>query len=340
MMNFKLRLSALAAAGVLLAAPGLAEAAQKVSVYDFNRAETDMTMGHYAKDGAFGKFLNLRKPAPVEDHKVARLNRDTLYSFAIFDLSQPVTIIKPPTGGRYQSMQIIDEDQYTRDVEYGAGEFTYSEKAIGTRYICVVFRTFADAEDPADIKAANALQDKIAFRQKSAGKFEVPAWDTATLKKLRDAINVLASTVPNAKGMFGDKSEVNPIAHLLGTAYGWGGLPEKDALYLNEVPKNNDGKTPYVLTLPKAVPVDGFFSVTIYNAKGFLQKNPYNAYSINNVTGKRNPDGTMTIRFGGDPKAANYLPIFPGWNYTVRMYRPKKEVLDGSWTFPKPEGVK
>ena len=40
---------------------------------------------------------------------------------------------------------------------------------------------------------------------------------------------------------------------------------------------------------------------------------------------------------GGDPKADNYLEIMDGWNYLVRLYQPKKEILDGSWTFPSPQ---
>ena len=31
------------------------------------------------------------------------------------------------------------------------------------------------------------------------------------------------------------------------------------------------------------------------------------------------------------------LPITDGWNYIVRLYRPRPEVLDGSWTFPSIE---
>ena len=39
-------------------------------------------------------------------------------------------------------------------------------------------------------------------------------------------------------------------------------------------------------------------------------------------------------------KIANCLPIMKGWNYTVRLYRPRAEILNGSWTFPEPEPVK
>ena len=31
------------------------------------------------------------------------------------------------------------------------------------------------------------------------------------------------------------------------------------------------------------------------------------------------------------------LPIVEGWNYTVRLYRPRAEILDGSWKCPEPQ---
>ena len=98
--------------------------------------------------------------------------------------------------------------------------------------------------------------------------------------------------------MFGDKSKLNPINHLLGTAYGWGGNPEEAAIYMNVVPEDNDGNTPYTLTIAEKVPVDGFTSITVYNSKGYLEKNSLDAYSINNVTAQKNQDGTVTIHFG------------------------------------------
>ena len=225
-------------------------------------------------------------------------------------------------------------------VEHGSGACTLDRETIGTRYVIVVFRTFVDANDPSDIKAANALQDKLAVKQASIGSFEIPEWDEASLGKVHDAVNILASTKADASGMFGDKSKLNPIDHLLGTAFGWGGKPEEAAVYVNVVPQENDGKTAYTLTVSEKVPVDGFVSITVYNSKGFMEKNDLDANSINNVTAKKNEDGSVTIHFGGDPDNPNYLPITPGWNYIVRMYQPRTEILDGSWKFPDPKPVK
>ena len=122
---------------------------------------------------------------------------------------------------------------------------------------------------------------------------------------------------------------------LIGAASAWGGNPEKDALYLNVVPPRNDGKTVYAVSV-KDVPVDGFWSISLYNAQGYFQKNPLNAYSLNSITAKKDADGSVAVRFGGcDGKTANCLPIMAGWNYMVRLYRPRAEILSGSWKFPE-----
>jgi hypothetical protein len=51
-------------------------------------------------------------------------------------------------------------------------------------------------------------------------------------------------------------------------------------------------------------------------------------------------DGKVTIQFGGCGNASvNCIPIVPGWNYTVRLYRSRKEILDGARTFPEAQPI-
>ena len=170
------------------------------------------------------------------------------------------------------------------------------------------------------------------------GKFEVSDWSQDEVERMRATINVVASVAMDTSGMFGKKEELDPVYWMLGAALGWGGLPAEAATYVNVVTEKNDGKTPYTLTV-KDVPVDAFWSVTLYDDKGWMPVNKYNAYSFNNVTAKKDKDGSITIHFGGDPKADNFLPIVPGWNYIVRMYKPGPEILNGTWVFPNPEPV-
>jgi hypothetical protein len=77
---------------------------------------------------------------------------------------------------------------------------------------------------------------------------------------------------------------------VIATASAWGLNPDKDAIYLNVTPKQNDGKTVYTLTV-KNVPVDGFWSISVYNAQGYFEPNEHDAYTLNNLTAKKNGDG-------------------------------------------------
>jgi hypothetical protein len=317
-------------------------AAVPVTPENFVRAESDRYLGNLVKEGGIGKLFHRRAPAAIDNQTVIRLNRDTLYSSGVFDLDAgPVTITLPDAGKRFMSMHAIDEDEYTTEVAYGAGARTFTKDKVGTRYLVVAIRTLVNPDDPKDLEAVHALQDAIKVDGPGGpGKFEVPNWDEASRKTARDGLIMLATTLPDTKGMFGPRGGVDPVRHLIGAASAWGGNPEKDALYLNVVPGRNDGKTVYRLNV-KDVPVDGFWSISVYNAKGYFEPNPLNAYTLNKITAKPGADGSIAVQFGGcDGKVDNCLPTPPGWNYLVRLYRPRPEILDGSWTFPEPQAVK
>jgi len=327
----KLTLLVIALCGLAIAP---AYAAEPVTPDNFNRAETDFMFKKKVDDGYFGKIGHVREPVSIDNQIVIRMNRDTLYSFGVFDLTQPVTIVKPDTGKRFQSMVVINEDHYIKQVAYDPGDYVLTREKIGTRYVQVAFRTLVDPNNAEDVKAVHAIQDKIVVKQAAPGRLEIPDWDEASRKRVGDGLKLMGSTLSDSKRMFGDVEDVDPVRHMIGTAGGFGGNPESDAIYLNVFPTKNDGSTPYGLKV-NDVPVEGFWSVSVYNADGYFQKNEANAYSFNIITARKDSDGGVTIHFGGDPKQSNYIPITKGWNYTARLYRPRKEILDGSWKFPE-----
>jgi hypothetical protein len=54
------------------------------------------------------------------------------------------------------------------------------------------------------------------------------------------------------------------------------------------------------------------------------------------VTAQKEADGSVNLQFGGcDGKVRNCLPITKGWNYLVRLYRPRASILNGEWKFPE-----
>jgi hypothetical protein len=287
-----------------------------VNISNFNRVETDLDFGRTVKAGGFGKLSHNREMAPIDDQIVVRMNRDTLYSGSIFDLEAgPVTITLPDTGKRFMSMLAVSEDAFSPEVVYAPGHHTFTKENVGTRYVGIIIRTLANPQGLGDMKADHALQDAIKVEQARVGTFEVPNWDATSQDKAREALKALDSLGGASVKAYGTKSEVDPVDHLIEAAAGWGGNPSGAAIYLFLTPKENDGKTVYTLTV-KDVPVDRFWSISVYNAEGFFVKNDLDAYSLNNLTMKSNPDGSSTVQFGGCQKStANCLPTMPGWNY-------------------------
>ena len=321
-----------------LCAPSMAFA-EAVTVDNFVRAESDHMFRANIKafQVRFGEFTHLREPTTQDNQPVIRMNQDTLYSGTLLDLSKPVTISLPKVGGRYMSMHVISQDHYCF-VEAKPGTYTLTEDNVGTRFAFISMRTFYDAADFDDLAKAHAAQDKIEISGGGEGPFEAPDWDVEQLAVARKALNDLAVLGFDTTYAFGSKEEVRPIDHLVGAAAGWGGLPVTAAMYLLDSVAANDGRTPHTVTV-RDVPVDAFWSITIYNADGYLEANDLGRNSLNNFSAKPNDDGSYTIHFGGNPRSENYLPITKGWNYAIRLYQPREDILNGTWNFPEIEPV-
>jgi len=206
---------------------------------------------------------------------------------------------------------------------------------MGTRYAGVAVRVLVDSRNKDELQQLHSLQDAIKVTQQNPGTFQIPNWDEASRKEVQAALLQLGTTISDTRRMYGaNESQVDPVRHVIGSAMLWGGAPEKDALYLPITPERNDGMTIYKLIV-RGVPVDGFWSLTVYNREGYIEPNMYGAYSVNTYTAVKGPDGSVAVQFGGcDGKIPNCLPIMSGWNYTVRLFRPRPEILDGRWKFP------
>ena len=309
-----------------------------VNVLNFVTAQTAMQFDTYQKKaGGVNKVLSIREPAPIANQTTIRLNRDTLYSFSVIDISEGATVTLPEADSRYMSMMVVNEQEYINAVYTKPGQYQLTPKEFGSDHVWVVIRTLVDSNSAEDIKKVNALQDLIKVQAKSAKPFTMPDYDMASYKATLKSLLELGSNVPDSKGWFGSKADTTPIAHLIGAAVGFGGLPENQAYYLNVNPKLPVGE--YFFTA-KDVPVKAFWSVSLYNEEGYFQKNPQNAYNFNSVNAKKNSDGSITIHFGGcDDGRVNCLPIMEGWNYGIRMYEPEKAILDGDYVFPTVQPV-
>lgn len=282
--------------------------------------------------GGINRFEHNRAPASVTKQTVIRMNRDTLYSFAVVDLSGGATLTLPDAGQRYLSVMVVNEDHYVNQVFHDAGRYELTAEEFESEYVVIAARTLVDPQDPVGLAAVAAVQDQLVLEAVSARPFVMPEYEADSLDRTREALLGLASDMSSFEATFGPKGDVNPVHHLIGTAAGWGGLPDAEAVYIGVSPGLPVGE--YELTVGADVPVDGFWSISVYNAEGYFEPNERGAYSVNNITAAPNVDGSVTVRFGGGDPERNSLPITDGWNYLVRLYRPRPEILTGAWTFP------
>jgi hypothetical protein len=105
-----------------------------------------------------------------------------------------------------------------------------------------------------------------------------------------------------------------------------------------------NGANCYTVTFAKdqTPPVDGFWSLTLYNEHHFFVPNDIGRYSLGtkNKTLTYNPDGSSTLYVQADPppeaQRSNWLPAPKNADFSlyVRAYAGKAAILDGSWTPP------
>jgi hypothetical protein len=310
----------------------------QVNVDNFRAAETArMIENHLSVAGDVNKWFHFREPTSIEHQPVIRMNRDTLYSSDLVDISAGATLTLPDAEGRYMSVMVVNEDHYINRVYSGAGTYELTVEDHGTSFVALAARTFVDSEDRADVARVNSLQDQLIVEAASARPYSHPYSDESSLNATRDALSELGQGLTDTARMFGKKSDVEPTRHLIGTAQAWGGLPESEAYYSLETEQRQVGD--YTLTLTD-VPVDAFWSVTVYNRDGYFEPNPFNSFSVNSVTADAEPDGSIVLNLTPDGAGMkNHLYVMDGWNYALRLYRPRPKVIDKTWMPPTPHRV-
>ncbi|MBW8376188.1 DUF1254 domain-containing protein [Stenotrophomonas sp.] len=114
---------------------------------------------------------------------------------------------------------------------------------------------------------------------------------------------------------------------------------------LDDAGQRLEGSSRYTVTFPagQLPPVQGFWSLTLYNQHHFFSPNAIERYSVGtkNKTLIANPDGSLTIYVQADAPSdplqkANWLPAPEGEAFSlyIRAYWPQPAVTDGSWTPP------
>jgi hypothetical protein len=297
------------------------------------RAETDRQFHEVAKiAGGVNRFFHFRGVTPLDKQNVVRMNRDTLYSMAVVDTSKGATITVPELPkGRYVSVYLVDNDHYCPFVIYtsGAHELPADTKYLGVGVRIQVF----DPKDADELALVNALQDQFMITARSSDPLPEFKWDRQSLQALTSQYERESARYSSWEGMMGPRGKVNERTRHIAAAAAWGLFPEWDATYLNY----SGGHDPEVChQATYQVPEnDAFWSITVYGGDGYMMSD-HNIVNSSNVV--LNADGTFTVRFGtkeacGD--VPNRVDVSEGWNFLMRVYRPGKSILDGTYKLPE-----
>ena len=199
-----------------------------VNVDNFVVAETHRMLAAIQDDvGGVNVFRHNREPAPIDAQTVIRMNRDTLYSYAIADLAEPVWLTLPEAGQRYRSVMVVNEHHFINVILHEAGRHRLTQQECGSRYVLLAVRTLVDPGDPDDIAEVGRLQDQTLLESGAAQPFVAP--DYENFDAIREALLTLAAGLPDFRHAFGRREDVAPVRHLIGTAAAWGGLPASEA---------------------------------------------------------------------------------------------------------------
>lgn len=305
-----------------------------------------------------GKLIHLRNVTSIvssEQTQAVRMNRDTLYSYGVFDLTSPVKFELPVSAGLYMSFQAIDEEHFTLAFIYPHNSkttkiiFTYNqnitnnhdsiEVASKTRYMYIIIRILVNPYNRADLQRGHVQQNLIKLTQAGLGEFLIPNWNKASIVNLQAALTRLADYIKPGTSLTAYRGQIDPTVQLIGVATLWGGIPLEYAYYQLFYPPELDlNSVGFYIRVRKSVPIKptGFWSITVYNSNDRLEFNPYDSYSHNSLTAKPEADGSYFIYFSAVKREnmTNWIFIFPGWNYMVRIYEPEDVIINNEWSFP------
>ena len=212
-----------------------------VTLENYKVAESDFAFGGTVKLGGENKLIHLPvKEFDLSKQVVVRMNQDTVYSGAVVDVSKGASISLPKTDGRYMSAQITQNDHYVNDVFIGAGTYQI-ESDTESDFVMVSVRTESDLNDPADAEKVVALQQAIKLNVEGDKVFKQPDYNMDQLVKLRVKLANEALALDSLNNMQGARGTVDEHLHLLGTAAGWGLLPDANARYIGYVQEGGDG---------------------------------------------------------------------------------------------------
>ncbi len=315
-----------------------------VTVTDKNFIHADSTRAYLKELAQANNKVNFIRPNRVfpntDNQDVIRMNSDTLYTKFILDVKGGATVTTKPYDG-YQNIMVLDPNHSEITTLTGNGTIKLDETMLTEgHHAFIIIRTGLQRDLPEKemFEKAHKAQDNISITYNASEpyipsvNYDLTTLDTVKYKILNAFIKHPIKDV--IKNGFGTTKTRDPEAAKVVIAIGWGGLSGTNAVYSSF----NSTKERCSVTLDKPdlnYDKKGFFSVTVYNADGYIATMDY---ALNSDDMVPNKDGTFTINFlaSGEPikegeKNILRTPRGKIWTGILRAYYPKDKDKTFAW---------
>ncbi len=332
-------------------------------LWDFIHTEISHTVNYVVERVGWNKFLHVPNVTQHEDKFVVRPNSDTLYSMGMLNVADGYVAIQLPETDRYMSMMIYEYDHYLADdgvinneerpiiiVKKGNTMPGIENARIVTveqDVVSVLIRTLLLGQE--DLDKAREIQQSATIDKvgtDNGNELLEPALTPDKLGEMRQFFRDRTGEV-SWDEMYVTRSQPIEIINLAQGVYeGAGALPPSEAKY-ESIFKDTEGNAlnsgvEYSLTVPADIPVEHFWSITVYDNDGLLIPNERRTYSANSKISMPNADGSYTVDFGNcENNVLNCIPTDDSdWNMTWRYYGPKGAIADNTWIHIQPVAMK
>ncbi len=186
----------------------------------------------------------------------------------------------------------VDEGHFINRVLHDPGTYELTADQLGSPYV-VLAGTHAGR--PARPRRPGG-RDRSAGPARPGGPshrpFVPPEYDAASLKRTREALLSLASDLTSFESSFGRREDVDPVHHLDRRGGGMGRTARRGG-HLRRGLAGPAGRRVRAQRRPD-VPVDGFWSISVYNAEGYFEPNEREASTASTTSPpSTNDDGSV-----------------------------------------------
>lgn len=309
-----------------------------MTVQEYINEEGYWFADNFARNFKLGlsNFHHFNKLSDKDTRWVVSPSIDHLYSMAVVDTSKPFSVVLPKNNDKLVTLHIQDMNHTQPFYKVGAGTYEFTPEMFDTKYVLIGLRFATDGTDANLEQISKEIMPEAKIIGGGTDLKGLPHPDVEAMHKVRDALmpeyDKLTDTYETIDYSVHGVTDWEKTTYTIAGAFGLS--TEDTAMYIPYALEGAKGGQCYQATYdaPKSDNELGYYSITVYNSKGYLMSNENNIVSTNQGL-TLNEDGTFTVVYGdnsckkhAETLNANFAETpNDDWSFLMRIYQPNVE---------------